>query len=77
MKRPIAYILVAAAVLGAGASLALAQGGHKEGRGHGERMMHRVDLNGDGAITPAEASAVHAVHFLKLDTDADGVLTEA
>ena len=73
MKRPIAFILIGAAVLGAGASLALAQEGH----GHGMRMMHRVDLNGDGAITPAEASAVHAVRFLKLDTDADGVITEA
>jgi hypothetical protein len=73
MKRPIAYILIGAAVLGASASLALAQEGH----GHGMRMMHRVDLNGDGAITPTEVSAVHAVRFLKLDKDADGVITEA
>ena len=73
MKLPIAYTLIAVAVFGAGASLALAQEGH----GHGVRMMHRVDLNGDGAITPAEASAVHAVRFLKLDTDADGTITEA
>jgi hypothetical protein len=76
MKRPIAYALIAAAVIGAGASLALAQGGYKEGHGPGGRMMHRMDLNGDGAITPAEAGAVRTVRFLSLDTDGDGIITE-
>lgn len=72
MKRPIAFALIAAAVLGAGTTLALAQGGF----GHGDRMMHRMDLNGDGGITRAEADAMSAVRFLRLDSDADGVLTE-
>jgi len=77
MKRHIGYALIAAAVLGTGTSLALAQAGDKAGYRHGDRMMHRLDLNGDGAITPVEASAVQAVRFLTLDTDADGVITEA
>jgi len=76
MKRNIAYALIAAAVLGTGTSLALAQGGDKGEHRHGDRMMHRLDLNGDGAITPVEATAVQTVRFLTLDTDADGVITE-
>ncbi|HUS53626.1 MAG TPA: EF-hand domain-containing protein [Thermohalobaculum sp.] len=77
MKRPFAYALIAVAVLGAGTSLALAQGGHSGGRGHGDRMMRHLDLNGDGGISPDEANAVRAVHFLRLDTDGDGIITEA
>jgi Ca2+-binding EF-hand superfamily protein len=76
MKRPVAYALIAAAVIGTGASLAFAQGGYQEGHGHGGRMMHRMDLNGDGGITPVEVNAVRAVRFLSLDADGDGIITE-
>jgi hypothetical protein len=77
MKRPFAYALIAAAVVGAGTSIALAQGGHSGGHRHGERMMHRLDLNGDGMISPTEANAVGTVRFLSMDADGDGIITEA
>ena len=81
MKRPMTYALIVAAVVGAGASLSHAPvaygGGLQGGRAHGDRMMHRLDLNGDGGISPVEASAVGAVRFLRFDTDDDGEITEA
>ena len=77
MKRPITYALIAVAVLGVGTSLALAQGGEKGGHEHSERVMHRLDLNGDGGISPVEAGAVGTVRFLRLDSDGDGIITEA
>jgi hypothetical protein len=81
MKRPMTYALIVAAVVGAGASLSHAPvaygGGLQGGRGHGDRMMHRLDLNGDGGISAVEASVVGAVRFLRFDTDGDGEITEA
>lgn len=81
MKRPLACAVIAVAALGAGISMALAQEGqifgHNGRHGHGGSMMHRMDLNDDGAISPVEASAVRTVHFLRLDTDGDGIITEA
>ena len=77
MKRFAGFALIAAAALAAtladGAPPALAQGAG----GHGERMLQRLDLNRDGAITPDEAGAVRMVRFLRLDSDGDGVITEA
>lgn len=76
MKRPITYALITAAIVGSGASLAFAQGSANGGHGHGERALHRLDLNGDGAISPVEAGAVQAVRFLRLDADGDGTVTQ-
>lgn len=76
MKRHITYALIAVTALGAGTKLALAEDGHKWGHRHGDRMMHRLDLNDDGAIGLVEANAVGAVRFLRLDTDGDGIITE-
>ncbi len=73
MKRPVAYALTAAVIAVAAASPLLAGGGF----GHGGHMMKRSDLNRDGMITPAEADAIGAVKFLQLDTNGDGVITEA
>ncbi len=70
MKRLAGFALIAAVALAAGA---LADGTGE----HGERMLQRLDLNRDGAITPEEAGAVQTVRFLRLDSDGDGVITEA
>ena len=72
MKRHAAFALIAAVTVAAAAAPALAEGQC----GHGERMLQRLDLNGDGGITSGEAGAVGAVRFLRLDTDGDGVITE-
>jgi len=73
MKRFAGCALIAAAALAAGAPSALAGGASR----HGERMLQRLDLNGDGTITRDEAVAVQTVRFLRWDTDGDGVITEA
>ncbi len=73
MKRFAGFALIAAAALAADAPPALAEGAG----GHGERMLQRLDLNGDDAITREEVEAVQTVRFLRLDTDGDGVITEA
>ena len=70
MKR---FALIAAAVLAAGAPPVLAEGTG----GHGDRMLQRLDLNRDDAITLDEVEAVRAVRFLRLDGDGDGAITEA
>jgi hypothetical protein len=72
MKRFAGCALIAAA-LAVGVPQALAEGAG----GHGERMLQRLDLNRDGAVTPDEAGAVRAVRFLRWDSDGDGVITEA
>ena len=58
--------------------------GHRMGRdggvphmgGHGRGMAARMDLNGDGKVSPAEAEAIRTVMFLQWDKDGDGVVTE-
>jgi len=47
------------------------------GPGNGDRMIERMDLNGDGAVSAAEAGALRAVRFLSMDANGDGVVTEA
>ena len=42
----------------------------------GGGMTRRMDLNGDGKVSAAEAEAVRAVMFLRWDADGDGILTE-
>lgn len=74
MRRFAGLPLVAALMAGAIAAPALAQDG---GCGHGARMMDRLDLNGDGAVTEREMDALAAVRFLGWDGDGDGVVTEA
>ena len=73
MKRFAGVALIAVAALAVGAPPALAEGAG----GHGGRMLQRFDLNGDGAITAAEAGAVRTVRFLRWDGDGDGTITEA
>ena len=73
MKRHVVFLVIATATAAViAASPALADGLI----GHSGRMLQRADLNGDGGITPEEASAVGAVRFLRLDADGDGAVTE-
>jgi Ca2+-binding EF-hand superfamily protein len=73
MKRFVGFALIAAAALATGVPQAQAEGTG----GHGDRMLQRLDLNRDGAISADEAGAVRTVRFLRWDTDGDGVITEA
>jgi hypothetical protein len=73
MRRYAGLPLVAVLIGATLTSPALAQGGCS----HGDRMMHRLDLNGDGAVTEREMDAQATVRFLRWDGDGDGVVTEA
>ena len=77
MKQFAGFALIAATTLAAtlavGAPPALAEGAG----GHGARMMQRLDLNRDGAITVGEAAAVRAVRFLRLGVAGDGPIPGA
>lgn len=59
------------AALWLAASPAWAQGG-----GMAQRLA-ALDLDGDGAITRAEAERARAIGFDRMDTDGDGYLSEA
>ena len=51
------------------------KGGHRKGRGH--HKMHIVDVNADGVIGDDEAAALAEQHFMRLDRDRDGQISEA
>ncbi len=44
------------------------------GAGMGERMMKRVDTNGDGMISKAENRAMVEARFARMDADKDGTI---
>lgn len=46
--------------------------GAQRGGGMGERMLARVDTNGDGLISKAEHRAVVEARFARMDADRDG-----
>ncbi|HEV7289291.1 hypothetical protein [Sphingomonas sp.] len=46
-------------------------GGRRGGGGMGERMMARVDTNGDGMISKAENRAMVEARFARMDADKD------
>ena len=69
MRRVLA---VAAAVAVVAGGLAMAGPG-----GHGGRMLERLDLDGDGAISRDEARAFGDGRFQRWDRDSDGAVTEA
>ncbi|NOX74642.1 MAG: calcium-binding protein [Alphaproteobacteria bacterium] len=78
MKNPTLTALIAAATIGAvGLSAAIpayALGG-KDGP-RGPRIdFEKVDLNGDGKITPEEMSTYRATKFAEQDADGDGFLS--
>lgn len=70
MKRALA---VGVAALLATGSLAAAAGP----TGHGGRMLERLDLDGDGAVSRDEARAFGDARFQRWDRDSNGVVTEA
>ena len=48
-------------------------GARRGGGGMGERMMARVDTNGDGLISKAENRAMVEARFARMDADKDGM----
>lgn len=48
-------------------------GGRRGGGGMGERMMARVDTNGDGMISKAENRAMVEARFARMDAGKDGM----
>ncbi|OYX51989.1 MAG: hypothetical protein B7Y97_03785 [Sphingomonas sp. 32-66-10] len=49
-------------------------GARRGGGGMGERMMARVDTNGDGLISKAENRAMVEARFARMDADKDGTV---
>jgi len=49
--------------------------GGRRGPGSGAMMFERLDANGDGAVTVAEASARTLERFDRMDADHDGTVT--
>lgn len=49
-------------------------GGRRGGARMGERMMKRVDTNGDGMISKAEHRAMVEMRFARMDADKDGTI---
>ncbi|MCP3730693.1 hypothetical protein M9978_09660 [Sphingomonas sp. MG17] len=50
------------------------RGGRGGGAGMGERMLARVDTNGDGLISRAESRAAAEARFARIDADSDGAI---
>ncbi|WP_422055278.1 hypothetical protein [Sphingomonas sp.] len=50
------------------------RGGRRGGGGMGERMLARVDTNGDGLISKAENRAMVEARFARMDADKDGTV---
>lgn len=48
--------------------------GARRGGGMGERMMARIDTNGDGMISKAENRAMVEARFARMDADKDGMV---
>jgi hypothetical protein len=48
--------------------------GGRGGGGMGERMLARVDTNGDGLISRAESRAAAEARFARIDADSDGAI---
>jgi Ca2+-binding EF-hand superfamily protein len=49
-------------------------GARRGGGGMGERMLARVDTNGDGLISKAEYRAMAEARFARMDADKDGIV---
>ncbi|HEY0625038.1 hypothetical protein [Sphingomonas sp.] len=49
--------------------------GGRRGGGMGERMLQRIDTNGDGLISKAENRAAAEARFTRMDANGDGTLT--
>lgn len=81
MKKPIIYITAIAALLTSASTFAYAKDddGKRGGRDRGvniERMLERLDTNGDGGISLEEVKAHQTELFGKVDADANSALTE-
>lgn len=81
MKKTIIYVTAVAALLTSATSFAFAKDndGKRGGRDRGaniERMLERLDTNGDGGISLEEVKAHQTELFSKVDADANNSLTE-
>lgn len=74
------YVLSAAMAVALGLASGAAIAGHHEGGKHegprGEKMMERIDTDGDGVISKAEFMAKHEEKFTQMDTNGDGSLSK-
>ncbi|MEQ9314901.1 MAG: EF-hand domain-containing protein [Henriciella sp.] len=73
-KLALAAIIAGGTTLGV-AGLAFAD--HHEDGDYKSRMIEKLDTNGDGAISKAEADAAKAARFAEADANGDGGLTMA
>jgi Ca2+-binding EF-hand superfamily protein len=76
--RSVTPFLLAAVVAASSAPAALAEDA-APGHGRGmflEKIFERLDADGDGIVTRAEAERVGAEMFASLDSDGDGVVSE-
>lgn len=71
MKAVLAVTVAAAALAFGVPALADPQGGH------GGRLLERLDRDGDGAISRAEARSLGETRFKRWDRDGDGAVSEA
>lgn len=67
-KTPILALILAAAFV-AGPAMA------KDGGQRAERMFERLDVDGDGRISKAEADERRAAGFARMDANGDGAVT--
>ncbi|HSF94243.1 MAG TPA: calcium-binding protein [Thermohalobaculum sp.] len=74
--KPLLVLVLAASAMAVPALADMWDGGHGAKHHMGGGMTQRMDLNGDGKVSAAEAEAVRTVMFLRWDTDGDGVVTE-
>ena len=65
---------IAISALSIGTTAAIA--GHHEDGDHKNKMMERIDTDGDGFISKAEFMAKHEEKFAKMDLNNDGKLAK-
>ncbi|MXQ06318.1 calcium-binding protein [Alphaproteobacteria bacterium GH1-50] len=74
MDKTTVKLIAAAALIGLGTQVAIAQ----DGRGGGPRMdFATLDADGNGQIEESDLDALRAERFAALDTDGDGAISEA
>ena len=77
MKNLMKSALLAATTFGLAATLSASAQEGPERPDRGERMVEKLDTNGDGNITKAEVDAHKAGRFAEADANGDGSVTAA
>lgn len=73
-RGPMKHIFISMAAVSALTVSSFAFAGGGKGKWHGA-WMKKLDANGDGQVTLAEARSAGEAHFKELDTNKDGALT--